>query len=286
MQPAKTGVLGLGIIGSIWARHLHDDGLLAGCWNRTPKPDQPGWKKTPPLVADEADHIIVAVSDPSAVNLVLWSIRHRLTAKHLVIQCSTIDPASSRRFEALVRERGAAYVEAPFTGSKPAAEARKTVFYLGGQPEAVARAEAALAPLSEKRFVIGTGSQAAALKLACNVQLAVQLEAACEALAWARREGIPDDVYFEALRANAAWSGLLALKEPKLRAGDFSPQFSVKHMLKDMRLAVAATAEQVPLAAFAAERLKQAADAGHGSDDMSALLTLLPQQSATRAEEG
>ena len=268
----ETGVLGLGIIGSIWARHLQADGCLRGAWNRTPQPSFPAWRATPAAVADAAEALLVVVADPPAVESVLRALQPQLGPRHLVIQNSTIDPASSRRFAALVHACGAAYVEAPFTGSKPAAENRKTVFYLGGDPQAVARAEPVLAQLSEQRFVIGSGEQAATLKLACNLQIAAQLEALCEALAWARRAGVTDEIFFRALRANAAWSGVSALKEPKLRAGDFTPQFSVKHMLKDMRLAAAAEATRLPLGTLLAERLRLAAAHGWADEDMAALL--------------
>jgi 3-hydroxyisobutyrate dehydrogenase-like beta-hydroxyacid dehydrogenase len=271
LMKTSTGVLGLGIIGAIWARHLHADGMLGGAWNRTAQPSFPSWKRSPEEVADAAESLMVVVADPPAVESVLRSILPRLRPAHLVIQSSTIDPASSRRFHDLVAGRGAAYVEAPFTGSKPAAEQRQTVFYMGGEPAAVARAESVLAHLSQKRFLIGLPEQAATLKLACNLQIACLMEAMCEALAWARSAGISDEVFFSALRSNAAWSGLTQLKEPKLRNRDYSPQFSVKHMLKDMRLAVLTARERLPLGAAVSDRLRLAAENGWGDQDMSAL---------------
>lgn len=271
---STTAVLGLGIIGSTWARHLHSDGILGAAWNRTPQPGFPGQVATPAEAAARADHLIIVVADPPAVESVLRGLAAALEPRHLVIQSSTIDPDSSRRFEALVRKHGAAYVEAPFTGSKPAAEQRQTIFYLGGEPAAVERAQAVLGPLSRQRFVIGTGAQAATLKLACNLQIVTQLEALCEALAWSREAGIPDDTFFGALRTNAAWSGVVQLKEPKLRAGDYAPQFSVKHMLKDLRLALGTRPGQLPVGETVADRLQALQDRGGGDDDMSALYRL------------
>lgn len=271
-----TGVLGLGIIGSIWARHLHADGWLAGAWNRTPAPDFPAWKATPAEVADAADALVVVVADPPAVDAVLDAMLPRLGPRHVVIQSSTIDPESSRRFMGKVAARGAAYVEAPFTGSRPAAAERKTVYYLGGEPAALARAMPVLERLSARRLTIGTAAQACVLKLACNLQIAAQLEALCEALHWARAAGVADDIFFDALRTNAAWSGVAALKEPKLRAGDYAPQFSVKHMLKDMRLALRTAVEgKLPLTATTAARLQAAADRGWADEDMCALMKTL-----------
>lgn len=268
----SVAVLGLGIIGSAWARHLDADGLLRAAWNRTPQPDFPHWTPTPAAAAGAADVLLVVVADPPAVASVLGDMLPRLDARHLVIQSSTIDPGSSSRFRRLVRERGAAYVEAPFTGSKPAAEQRKTVFFLGGDPADIARAEPVLSRLSQQRHVIGNNEQAAVMKLAGNLQISAQMEALCEALAWARRAGIPDATFFDALRTTAVWSPLYTLKEMKLRQGDFAPQFSVKHMLKDMRLADAAAAASLPLPRLLIERLGLAAEKGGADEDMAALL--------------
>jgi len=208
---------------------------------------------------------------------VLDRIEPRLGPGKTVIQSSTIDPDSSDRFRAQVEARGARYLEAPFTGSKPAAEQRKTVYYLGGPADLVAAVEPLLRLVSETRlYIAAEPRKAAALKLAMNLNLAVMIEGLCEALTLARRAGISDDTFFDALSRNVGASGLSKLKEPKLRAGDFSPQFSVKHMHKDMRLAAAATGTaRLPLLEAARERLRLAEEAGGGDEDFSALLKLL-----------
>lgn len=272
MQPHTTAVLGLGIIGSLWARNLEQDGLLGAAWNRSPMPDFPKWTDDPARAAAAARVVIVVVADPPAVESVLSKILPALTPDHTVVQCSTIDPESSIRFEALVRGTGAAYVESPFTGSRPAAEARKTVFFPGGPESDIARVLPVLERLSVSRHRFATGAQSATYKLACNLQLSAQLEALCEALTWCRNAGIDDETFFTALRSNAAWSPLIQLKEPKLRTGDFAPQFSVKHMLKDMRLAVASSQDTLPMARLMADRLGRAAAAGFADEDMAALL--------------
>ena len=272
---SSVAVLGLGIIGSTWARHLEHDGVLSAAWNRTPQPAFPQWVDTPAAALGRADTVILVVADPPAVEGLLRTLAPRLEPRHLIIQSSTIDPDSSRAFAELVSARGAAYVEAPFTGSKPAAEQRQTIFYLGGAPEAVARAQPVLARLSRQQWVIGSGAQAATLKLACNLQIVTQLEALCEALAWSRQAGISDAIFFDALRTNAAWSGVIQLKEPKLRAGDYAPQFSIKHMLKDLRLALASLPGQLPVVETVAERLQAVQDRGGANEDMSALYRLL-----------
>ncbi|MBI5381886.1 MAG: NAD(P)-dependent oxidoreductase [Opitutae bacterium] len=274
---SKTiGILGLGIIGQAWARRYAAAGVLTGVWNRTPQPTASAWRDTPEAVASAADVVQIVVADPPAVEGVLTRILPQLGPGKIVVQSSTIDPASSARFATLVGGRGARYVEAPFTGSKPAAEEGKTVFYLGGETVDLDAVEPLLALISETRFRIGTREQASALKLAMNLNIAAQMETLAESLTIARRAGIGDDTFFAALAKNVSYSGVTKLKEPKLRTGDFSPQFSVKHMSKDMRLAVAMTAgADYPVLATVRARLQSAEARGMGDDDFSTLLRLL-----------
>ncbi|HLP06561.1 MAG TPA: NAD(P)-dependent oxidoreductase [Opitutaceae bacterium] len=272
----KVSVFGLGIIGAIWARHYESAGLLAAAWNRSPKPETPRWQPDIVAAARAGEVLQIVVADPPAVAGLLDAIAPALGPGKIVVQSSTIDPASSERFRQLVEARGAEYVEAPFTGSKPAAEARKTVFYLGGAESVVAQVEPVLANLSEFRFRIGTNAQASALKLAMNLQIAGLMEALCEGITFARRAGIADDKFFEVIGCNVANSGLVKLKEPKVRAGDFAPQFSVKHMCKDLRLAVETAGEGVlPQTTLVRDRLREAEKRGWADEDFSALLKLL-----------
>ena len=272
----KIGVLGLGIIGGVWARHYHAAGVLAGVWNRTAQPDFPTWKPTPEAVASAAEVIQIVVANPAAVESVLTRILPALGPGKVVVQSSTIDGASSAKFAALVAARGACYLAAPFTGSKPAAEQRQTIFYLGGNRALIAELEPLLALVSAHRIVIGTNEQACTLKLAMNLNLAAQMQGLSEALVLSRRAGVTDEVFFAAMTKNAGYSGLTKLKEPKLRAGDFSPQFSVKHMHKDMRLAsLTAAGEVFPVLAAVREALQAAEARGMGDEDFSALLKVL-----------
>lgn len=193
-----------------------------------------------------------------------------------MVQSSTIDPASSAEFAQLVTSRGARYLEAPFTGSKPAAQQRQNVFFLGGDKQLIAEVESLLKLISTDRIAIGTGPQAASIKLAMNLNLAAQMQGLAEALTMARRAGIADDTFFAVIQKNIGYSGVTKLKEPKLRAGDFAPQFSVKHLHKDMRLAAkTAGCSDLPLLAIVREVLKTAEARGMGDDDFSAVIRLL-----------
>jgi 3-hydroxyisobutyrate dehydrogenase-like beta-hydroxyacid dehydrogenase len=270
------GVIGLGIIGSVWARHYDEAGVLAGAWNRTPQPGFPKWMPAPLDVATASDVVQIVVADPPAVRGVLEAILPALGAGKIVMQSSTIDPASSAEFKGLVEARGARYLEAPFTGSKPAAEQKKSVYYLGGDAALIEEVEPLLSLVSEFRYTIGTNIQATTLKLAMNLNIAGQMQALAEALVMVRKSGVKDDLFFKVIRQNVSYSGVTALKEPKLRSGDFAPQFSVKHLLKDLRLASrTAGCDEFPLLDTVRECLYHADQAGFADEDFSAIIKLL-----------
>jgi 3-hydroxyisobutyrate dehydrogenase-like beta-hydroxyacid dehydrogenase len=238
----KISVLGLGIIGSVWAKNLIADGHEVRCWNRTPK-DFPNFHPSIQEAVEGAEVIFIVVADPPAVKSVLDQITPRLGPGVLVIQSSTISARWTHLFAEQVRKTGGLFLEAPFTGSKPAAEQRQTVFYLGGEAEVVEKARPVLQPISGAILHIGPLGSASTLKLAMNLNIAGVAQSLCESLSLCRADGIPDEVFFTALGRNVARSGVSELKGPKLRERDYSPQFSLKHMAKDLRLALETAAD-------------------------------------------
>ena len=276
----KISVLGLGIIGRAWAKNLIADGHAVRCWNRTPK-DFPNFHASIQEAVDGVEVIFIVVADPPAVQSILDQIQHKLGPGVLVIQSSTISANWTRLFAEQVQRTGALFLEAPFTGSKIAAEQRQTVYYLGGEPEVVEKARPILEPISSAILPIGPLGSASSLKLAMNLNIAGVAQSLCESLTLCRAAGIPDDVYFNALARNASHSGVSDLKEPKLRKHDYSPQFSLKHMAKDLRLALE-TAADLSVSLEQTGNLKKIYDrgiaAGWSEDDFIGLMRFLDRK--------
>jgi 3-hydroxyisobutyrate dehydrogenase-like beta-hydroxyacid dehydrogenase len=269
----KVAVIGLGLIGKAWAEHLAADGVLSAAWNRTFKSEIRSSIHTLSEVPTHAELLHVCVSDESTLLSVLSEFVNELTSEHTVIQSTTIDPATSDKARALVEGRGALYVEAPFTGSLPAAKERKTIFFVGAKKSIAAKVDPYLARLSSERFLIGDNRQACSIKLAMNLQIASAMAALSEALTISRRSGISDDVFFAVFKKNASYSGLAALKEKKLQENDFQPQFSVKHMAKDLRLL--RQEYSYPLLQVVSSALAHAEENGLGDLDFSAIIKTL-----------
>ena len=277
----RITVVGLGIIGSAWAQNLHADGLAVRGWNRSPK-DYPFYEADLAKAVTDAELIIIVVADPPAVESLLDVIVPHLKPGQIVAQSSTISAHWTKIFAQRVEASGAEFLEAPFTGSKPAAEARQTVFYLGGTTELVQKARPVLARLSAHILHIGAVGAASSLKLAMNLNLALMAEALSESLSLARAEGIPDEKFFDALHLNVGRSGLSDLKEPKFRAKDFAPQFSLKHMNKDLRLALeTAGGLDLPTAKALKSFYDNGIVAGLGDEDFTGMIRLLADSHKT-----
>ncbi len=275
MEDNTVAVIGLGIIGSIWAGHYASAGVLSASWNRSPKPELELKQAELAACAKAARHLHLCLYDADSVRGVLEQLLPHLNTAHIVIQSSTIDGESAAEFARTVEATGARYLEAPFTGSKPAAAQRKTVFFLGGDAAVATDCEPLLQMISAKRFHIGAPEQATAIKLAMNLQIASISEALCEALTLTREADIDDDCFFEVMKENVAWSGLAALKEPKLREADYSPQFSIKNLHKDMRLAQKTAGRALPQLERVIECLAATETAGYGDEDFIALIRML-----------
>ena len=273
----KIAVLGLGIIGSAWAKNLMADGHELRCWNRTPK-TFPNFTPSIQEAVTGSETIFVLVSDPAAVQAVLEQILPQLGPGQLVIQSSTISAEWTIKFDKMVRDTGALFLEAPFTGGAMAAEKRQTAYYLGGDASLVERARPILKSIAGAIQHIGPLGTASSLKLAMNLNLAGVAQTLCESLTLCRAAGISDDTYFEALSHNSSKSRTAEQKEPKLRQRDYSPQFSLKHMGKDLRLALE-TAKSLSISLGQTEHLKQtydrAIEAGWKEDDYIGLIRSL-----------
>src|SRR5213596_667361 len=229
------GVIGLGIIGRAIAGHLRRKGFSVFVWNRSPQP-VPNFVGSPGELAELCNYIQIFVSDDEALLQTVEQLSESLTPRHLVLAHSTVAPDSMRAAAEIVERRGARFVEALFTGSKPAAEKGELVYYVGGTATALREARPILEASSKEIIYVGAVGEASAIKLATNMITAATVQAAAEALALIQALGLPLEKFVEAMHANASYSGTLALKLPKMLERDFEPHFSVKHMLKDMQI--------------------------------------------------
>src|SRR5436190_14967931 len=197
----NIGVIGLGIIGRGIAGNLRRRGFPVYVWNRSPR-SVPNFVGSPGEVAEICNYIQIFVSDDEALLQTVRQLGEKLTPRHLVLAHSTVAPDSMRAAAEIVERRRARFVEASFTGSKPAAEKGELVYYVGGADAVLREARPILEASSKEIIHIGEIGQASAIKIATNMITAASVQAAAEALALVQALGVPLEKFVEAVRVN------------------------------------------------------------------------------------
>ena len=269
----NVGLIGLGIIGSRVAAALRKRGLQVFVWNRTPRLEQ-YFVGSPVEVAELCDVVQLFVADDTALLETVGQLTPGLTAQHVVIAHCTVAPESMRGAAKIVERRGARFLEAPFTGSKVAAENGQLVYYIGGDEAALKKARPVLEASSKEIIVIGEIGDASVMKVATNLVTAATAQVAAEALALLNKAGIAPELFSRAMKSNASNSPTLEMKVPLMLAGDFEPHFSVKHMLKDVRIAAKMAREfslDLPVTEVSSDMLLAELKQGRGDADYSSV---------------
>src|SRR5437763_2980569 len=283
----NVGVIGLGIIGRRVADCLRRRGFHAFVWNHTPRP-YPNFVGSPAENAELCDFIQIFVSNDAALLEIVQQMKPSLKAHHVVMAHSTVAPETVREAGEIVKRRGGQLLDAPFTGSKGAAETGELVYYVAGDDGAYRRARPVLDASSKEIIEIGEIGEAMLIKVATNMITAATVQAAAEALALVDRAGIPLEKFSAAMRSNGSNSGTLTMKLPKMVSGDFDTQFSVKHMLKDVEIASRLARKyhlQLGVNEVARESLIEEANRGGADSDYSAVIrTFFPEPTAAAPE--
>ena len=235
----RAGVLGLGLIGSRVAARVHAAGFPLAVWNRTPRRFEglPAPESEPGAVARAADILQIFVTDDAALRETVHALLPALGPHHVVISHATVAPQTVRDLAGKVRAAGAAFLDAPFTGSRDAAAQGQINYYVSGDAGALARARPVLAASAKTILPMGDIGTASAVKLATNIMAAAAAVSLAEAIQLLRAHGIDPQVLVTALENNAARSGVVDLKLPCMLGDDFAPRFSARNMRKDLRLA-------------------------------------------------
>jgi 3-hydroxyisobutyrate dehydrogenase-like beta-hydroxyacid dehydrogenase len=273
---STAGVIGLGIIGGRVAARLRRAGWQLWVWNRTVRPE-PNFLSSPAEVAESARHIQVFVSDGPALLEVMRSMAPALTPEHVVMNHATVSPSETKAAAEIARGKHAAFLDIPFTGSRDAAEKGQIVYYAGGDPDALARVRLQLEVSAREIVPVGEVGQASVLKIATNIIAAAEVGALAEAFALLDRHGVELHKLPLALEGNAARSGVIDMKAPSMVSGDFEPRFSLKHMFKDIQLALKMGDEsdlELPTASAFAGAAMAGIQRGWGESDFSVVSRL------------
>ena len=243
----KIGLIGLGLMGLPMGRNFLKAGFPLTVWNRTRLKAETLGKEgakianSPRELAADSDVLITIVSDPPALEEVLWGANGALAGLRkgsVLIDSSTVSPALARRIAQACEERGADFLDAPVTGGTWGAEKGELVFMVGGKKEVLERVEPVLQAVGKRFFLLGPNGAGQTVKLAMNLILALEVQAVAEGLELVTRAGVAGERLVEVLLASMGRAPLFDVKAPAMLKRDFTPSFPLRLMLKDIGLAM------------------------------------------------
>jgi len=279
----RVAFFGLGIMGHAMATNLVKAGHEVTVWNRTPGKlvEGAGMAPTPAAAAQGAEVVWLCVSDTAAVERILFGpegVEQSLAEGMIIADSSTISPSATVKFAERVRTRGVAYVDAPMTGSKIGAGNGTLIFMVGGDEATIERLKPLFAAMGKKIFRMGETGKGQATKLAMNLQIALIFEGFAEALTLATKLGVDSQQLVSLIEATMVRSGVVEYKAPFVLQRDFTPNFPLRLMHKDILLTLDAAKEarvKLPALETVEEIYEMATEDGHQDLDYAATLTLL-----------
>lgn len=283
----RVGFLGLGTMGTPMASNLLKAGFKVQVWNRTASKAQPlaalGAKagKSPAHVAAESDIIITMVGRPQDVEEVVLGqsgVAEGIKSGAVLMDMSTVSPATSRKLAGAMAAKQAEFLDAPVVGSKGPATEGALVILVGGLPQTLERCRPLLKAMGKTIIHAGGVGAGSSLKLATNLMLAHLAAGFAEGLLLVQRAGLEPQRYLEVLEASTFRSPWYQTKGVGMVKREFAVHFALKHMLKDLRLMgeLAADVKTALPVTKAVERLfAESEAAGRGELDYSAILAQL-----------
>jgi len=272
------------------ARNLLRAGHQVAVWSHTTDKarklvlDEKGlFCETPKQVAEHADYIFLCVGDTEMAKEVLLGpagVIQGIRAGAVIADCSTISPSESRKIGAAFQAKGVDFLDAPVTGSTPGAESGNLTLMIGGDRAAFERIKPYMEPMGKRFYFCGGPGMGLQAKLAQNLILSNILAAFNEGMVLATKGGMDPKLMLEILDNSAAKSGLISYKAPFVFNRNFTPNFSVKWMHKDIGLILDSGKELgVPLYLTGLTRqiFQAAIAAGHADEDMCSTIKVLEE---------
>jgi len=278
----RVGFIGLGLMGSRLTRRLHAGGWNIRAWNRSPKPAEEIAEEGVAIAASiaelvaDSDVIISSLANDAAVHSVYFDkggVFSAATPATVILEMSTISPVLSRELHREARTRGLSFLDVAISGSTPAVEAGAITLLAGGDEQTFEKCVPIYESIAKQWFLIGPGSSGVQMKLVVNLLLGLDMQAIAEAISLGEHLQIDRNILLDVIPKTAVIAPAMVGKIRKIKDGDYSPEFPLRLMSKDMDLVMdAARATGADLPAAAATRAVLAINAPEGGDlDLSAI---------------
>ncbi len=291
LSKMSVGFIGLGIMGRPMAGHLLAAGYPLTIFNRTRSKTAElaaagaTVADSPAAVAARSETVIIMVSDSPDVEAVVTGpggVIEGIRSGSVVVDMSTVAPETDRRLDARLRERGARLVDAPVSGGDVGARNATLAIMAGGEAEALERVRPILATMGKAITHCGPVGAGQVAKLCNQILVGVTLAGVCEALLFARRNGLDPAVMIRAVEAGAAQSWQLQNLGPRIVGRDFAPGFMIDLIQKDLRLVFGAAgpaAAALPTTAVVHQLFMSAQAHGEGREGTQSLAKVLERLS-------
>ena len=284
MAKPRVAIIGLGIMGSGMAGRLLSAGFPVSVYNRNQAKAAPfaGAGATvaglPREAASKADVILSMVSDDSASRGVWLGDQGALAGASrgaVLIECSTLTVGWIKELAAAAAQRGCELLDAPVTGTKPHAASGELSFLIGGSDAALATAQPVLAVMGREFIHLGPTGSGALMKLINNFMCGVQAASLAEAESMIAAGGLDLKQALAILTQGAPGSGLVQRAAARAFANDFTPNFPLHLMAKDLGYAIdqaSSFGQNLQTASSALAIFKDAIAKGYGDQDFSAVI--------------
>jgi len=245
MKNSPVAIVGLGLMGEVYAKRLLDAGIPVVGFDIDParraRLNEIGGRAVNSIaeLAAPARCIIVAVFNTDQVADVIEN--HLLPAlgdgsNKIVLCMSTCDPDQVAALAARVMPRGIRYLDVPVSGTSDQVRRGDGVALIGGDSAIAGEVADVFDALFARRFHIGKIGDGGRAKLAVNLILGLNRLALAEGLVFAERLGLDPAAFLDVARGSASYSQVMETKGPKMVSGDFSPEGRAKQTLKDVHL--------------------------------------------------
>jgi 3-hydroxyisobutyrate dehydrogenase-like beta-hydroxyacid dehydrogenase len=247
------------------------------------------WADSPRAVAEASDIVFVMVTDSRALEAVARGpegFLEGLGPGKTVIDMSTVSPATSRALAREARERGAALVDAPVSGSVKTLEEGRLSIMVGGERPDFERVRPVLEDIGPRVTYVGGSGLAVSMKIATNLGLAVQMLAFSEAVLLAEKAGIARETAVDVLTHSVVGSPMVQYRGPFVLRMPDEAWFDVDMMQKDLRLALEMGQQMdvpLPTTAVTNQFLTAARALGLAKRDFAIIFNVLAQMSGVSA---
>jgi 3-hydroxyisobutyrate dehydrogenase-like beta-hydroxyacid dehydrogenase len=278
MSTPTVGLIGLGCLGRPIAGRLASQGFALIVYNRTREKSRAIEARgarvasSPSEVAEKSEVLITVVSDDEALEEVCFGSNGVITAMQpgsTHLEMSTVSQAMSKRLAQALEAKGARFLDTPVLGSGPQATDGTLLIMVGGRREVLDDNRPVLDALGQKIVHTGDVGSASQMKLVANQFITSMMVGFAQGMALAQKAGLSPSMVMEIIDASALRSPFYSGKTKRVLSRDYTPNFPLKWLLKDIHLVLEAGAELgVPLPAVAAAREIYVAAMSQGLGDL------------------